>query len=351
MNQDSDPDVQRDFNQSLQEAVLLSTAANPWFTEASIRLALSAIAEQMLQKQSLYDWFQKYPREELLALRQNRPMIGIIQAGNLPLVGLYDVLCCMVCGVRMRIKLSSKDAFLLPFLHHFISSYYPDIQLDTEFFQSRDLGETDALIASGSTHSIRQIAGKWNQVPQLLRHSRTSIAVLDGTESDVQLRGLVKDICLYYGLGCRSVNKLYLPAGYALPKLVQMLDEAFMDQELYLQNTEYQSIKKQHQAKMSLMEEEFTSTGSVLLIPSQELFAPVGCLFYEFYQDPSALMQKLEGLQEDLQVVVCSDTTPVPSSVRTAEWGRSQYPGWEDVPDGIDTVEFLLQLATSFKKS
>lgn len=344
------PDIQADFDRQLAIAIEHSIESNRWFTEITIRSALAAISDQMLDQKKLHDWLQKYPSKSLLHLEIRRPVVGVILAGNLPLVGAYDVLCVLISGAKLKVKFSSKDAFLIPLLLRFLVMYIPQIEHDIEIIAHHDLGEMDALLATGTKQSIDKIASQWQHIPRLLRSARTSIAVLDGTETLLELEGLVRDVCLYYGMGCRSVNKLFLPKGFIIDALVQIFQKAGMDSKFNIQHSEYQTIIKYNKARMTLLGTSYVDAGSVLLVQSEDLFAPVGCLFYTFYEDTSQLQNVLLSIEDSLQVIVCSQNSLIPERLRTVPLGNSQSPGLEDAPDGLDVVDFLLQLATSPKK-
>jgi hypothetical protein len=152
-------------------------------------------------------------------------------------------------------------------------------------------------------------------------------------------------------MGCRSVNKIFLPKGFPIDSLVDVFQAAVNNIDIYIQHIEYQSIINSNKARMTLLGQSYTDAGSVLLIPSKDLFAPVGCLLYTYYENKSKLWNDLMDLEHSLQVIICSDNSLIPEGLRTDSFGKSQSPRLEDTPDGLDVIDFLLQLASSPKKS
>ena len=81
--------------------------ANPWFTTEHIAQARDGIVRQFLDKEKLTLWATGY---QLPACKKN---VGIVMAGNIPMVGFHDLLCGIVSGHNLFLKLSSKDELLM----------------------------------------------------------------------------------------------------------------------------------------------------------------------------------------------------------------------------------------------
>src|ERR1700712_1619941 len=100
-----------------------SHSANPWFIPEFTELAVSQIREKFLSARLLSEWVKPYDFTDTSAPVRN---VGIVMAGNIPLVGFHDFLSVFISGHRQTIKYSSKDNHLLPAIIAFIHSRYPE---------------------------------------------------------------------------------------------------------------------------------------------------------------------------------------------------------------------------------
>ncbi len=205
-------------DESLDLAIQQSYAENSWFTEENIRSALKAIALEFLDKEKLEAWAAQYPVKDIDFPEKT---IGLVMAGNIPLVGFHDWLCVFVAGHRARIKLSDKDKRLLPLLIKKMGEWQFESLAYTEFLSETDkLGAFDAVIATGSNNTARYFEQYFGKYPHIIRRNRNAIAVLNGLETPDDMLALGKDIFSYFGLGCRNVSKLYVPHGYHFDALL-----------------------------------------------------------------------------------------------------------------------------------
>ena len=224
-------------NDTWQEVKQRAYRENPWFAPEFIDIACQNLARQFLQKDLLVNWLAHYP-----ALNQGggHKTVGVVMAGNIPLVGFHDFLCVFMSGHKQQVKLSSKDQVLM---HHLLTKL---AEWDPEFNQQvsivERLKDCDAYIATGSNNSSRYFDYYFGSKPNIIRKNRTSVAILDGTESVDLLRGLAKDLMLYFGLGCRNVTKLYVPEGYDFVPLIDVLKDYnyYLDFHKYHHNFDYQ---------------------------------------------------------------------------------------------------------------
>src|ERR1035438_7700191 len=96
----------------LSDAIKNASKHNGWFTEENIHLAIGSLGE-MLREDKIRKWISLYsfvPRPTSLVPKN----VGVIMAGNIPLVGFHDFLCVLMSGNIFVGKLSSEDKFLLP---------------------------------------------------------------------------------------------------------------------------------------------------------------------------------------------------------------------------------------------
>lgn len=299
--------------------------ANGWFIPSFIDQSLSNIRRYFLSPAPLKEWIATYPRlQEPVTPRK----VGIVAAGNIPLVGFQDWLCGFMSGHQIKMKLSGKDEVLMRHIIEKMEEWYPEIKGQTEILDT--LKNCDAYIATGSNNSARYFHYYFSKYPHIIRHNRTSAAVLTGQETPGDLDALADDIMLYFGLGCRNVTKLYVPANYDFQPLLKALEKYnyLLDHHKYKNNYDY------NLALLLLNNAVYITNGLILLQEATSLFSPLSVLNYGYYADMAQLQQELSG-DDSLQCLVGKDFTP---------FGYAQQPSLMDYPDGVDTLHFLLAL-------
>lgn len=298
--------------------------ANAWFTPEFIDMACENIAMQFLQEHQLKRWAEKYHLPET---QQNIRTIGIVMAGNIPLVGFHDFLCVFISGYKQLIKLSSKDNILLPFLNQKMMEWDPEVTARVGFAEI--LKGCDAYIATGSNNSGRYFEYYFGKYPSIIRRNRTSVAILTGKETTQELQLLGSDMMVYFGLGCRNVTKLYVPKDYEFAPLINTLKhfDYYLDFHKYRHNFDYQL------ALLIMNNKLYMNSGAVILTENESLFSPISVINYTFYEDEKAL--SLLANDENIQCIVGENYLP---------FGSSQQPSLNDYADGIDTLQFLTDL-------
>ncbi len=307
-----------------EEVKLQAYQKNPWFTPDFIDIAVKNIVDNFLQKDLLEQWVKHYHLDDNIVQKN----IGIVMAGNIPLVGFHDFLCVFISGHRQTIKLSSKDDVLLKFLVKKI--YNMDIEIQNLVSFAELLKGCDAYIATGSNNTARYFDQYFAKYPSIIRRNKTSVAVLSGNESTAALKNLSDDIHLYFGLGCRNVTKLFVPKEYDFVPLLQSFEQYkyFRDQNKYTNNYDYQlSI-------MLLNKVYYMTNGSTLLIENPAAFSPIGVVNYEYYEDEKKLDELIKN-QDDVQCV---------TGKGFIDFGKAQSPDLFSYADGVDTMQFLLSL-------
>ncbi len=313
------------------EAVMKRTAFhNGWFTEASQQEAVREIAVQMLNRDRLQEWLSRY---ELTV--KSLKKVGIVMAGNIPLVGFHDWLCVFVAGHQAQVKLSEKDPFLFPYLMKILE------RLDERTLAYTTVTDRlqgfDAVIATGSNNSARYFEAYFSKYPNIIRKNRNGVAILTGEETPAELRALGKDIFQYYGLGCRNVAKLYVPEGYDFDPLLEALHEY---REVVL-NTKYKNNFDYNYALFMLNKMEFRANGCILLVQDPALQSRIACLHYEPYSSLEEVAKELQERESEVQCTVAkSGILPMPAF----DFGKAQEPALWDYPDGEDTLAFLAGL-------
>lgn len=299
---------------------------NGWFTETEVRYALSSMAA-MLDARALDAWLAQYPR--LVQPREPRK-VGIIMAGNVPFVGFSDLMCVLLCGHQAVVKPASDDAGLTPGLLAVLACLSPELAANVEVRPGK-LGAVDALIATGSNNTARYFGHYFANLPHIFRKGRTSVAVLDGSESAAELDALGSDVFRYFGLGCRNVGKVFIPQDFPLDRLF----EAFFRWKNIIQHHKYANNYDYNRAVWMLDRVPITENGFLVMKEDRAMNSPVAALYYERYTDSAAVGRRLKDEADQLQCIVGHGHLP---------FGTAQCPGPQDYADGVDTVNFLLDL-------
>lgn len=295
---------------------------NGWFILPFIDHAITQISCQFLQVEKLEAWLAKYP-----GMGEPHPVrnVGIVMAGNIPAVGFHDLLCGIVSGHRFSIKLSSRDEVLLTHFIDKLKSWEPALKDQIQI--SGMLKGCDAYIATGSNNSARYFHYYFEKYPHIIRQNRTSVAVLDGSEDAGELEKLADDALSYFGLGCRNVTKLFVPAGYDFLPLLEISKKYrfLKDFHHYQNNFDYNLT-------VSLLNKEpYLSNEVLLLLERDAVFSRIGVLHYQTYKDRETLDSLLEE-NGNVQCVVGHGYLPM---------GQAQSPTLDDYADGVDTLKFL----------
>jgi hypothetical protein len=312
-------------NEQWQHTKERASRENGWFIPEFIEIATQNIAQSYLQKEKLEGLTGIYH----LPTINNKPRtVGIVMAGNIPLVGFHDFLCVFISGHKAVIKPSSKDQVLIKHLVEKLTEWNAEATGLIEF--SEMLKGCDAYIATGSNNSSRYFDYYFGKYPNIIRRNRTSIAILTGEETKEDLEKLADDVYLYFGLGCRNVTKVYVPKDYNfLPVL-----NAFKKYNYLADHHKFKNNYDYNLALHLLNKKYYMTNGSVLLIEDPAIFSPISQLNYEFYTGDDDLTAKLPAVQ-NLQCVVGKSFVP---------FGEGQTPSIGDYADGVDTLKFLIGL-------
>ena len=302
---------------------------NSWFTRANVTFAFKSWSEA-LSKNNEQQWLSQYQLPQTTSPKK----ILIIMAGNLPLVGFHDLLCVLVAGHKAIVKLSSDDGVLLPYLIKQMKAFAPE-WAEAVAFTDDKVTEYDAVIATGSDNTARYFEYYFGKKPHIIRKNRHSVAVLTGEETPEELQDLGKDIFLYYGLGCRSVSKLFVPQGYDFDLLFQAIYpyKDIIEEQKYANNYDYNKAVY----LMSLY--KLLENGFLLLKEDEHYGSPIATLFYEYYTNKEALKKKLATDREKIQCVVGHNFID-----GEIPFGQTQTPKLWDYADGVNTLTFLLNL-------
>jgi hypothetical protein len=301
---------------------------NGWFTRSEVRRALGAWAD-LLKMDKLQQWAQAYNLDE----RKRPSDILVITAGNLPLVGFHDFLSVLVSGNRFIGRLSSRDNILIPLIARELIRIEPGF---SGFIHFGEKADPDAVIATGSDNSSRYFRTAFGHLPSIIRKNRSSAAILDGSETNGELDGLVADMLVYYGLGCRSITHVYLPEQLKTDDLADRIRHyAGTDPcPLYRDNLRYQK------ARLALLGIRVTDARNALLTENESLHSAIGVIHYSYYSSLDRLKELLDYYDSGIQCLAGHGSL-LPGLV---PFGKTQNPELGDYADRLDTLAFLTNL-------
>jgi hypothetical protein len=311
----------------LDEVIQRAKAGNAWFTPKNVLVALEGVLAYLNEEQ-LDTWLNKCP------IVSNPKKIGVVMAGNIPMVGVHDLICVLLSGHSLQAKLSSQDTFLMKFIIEKLVHIEPAFAQRIEIVEQ--LKGFDAVIATGSDNTARYFDYYFGKYPHIIRKNRTSVAVLDGNENALQLAKLGSDIFTYFGLGCRNVTKLYVPENYDF----RLFFEAIEAEKEIIHHHKYNNNYDYNKSIFLVNKINHLDNGFLLLVEKEAIFSPISVLHYERYQDVNSLQTHLQAIKDSLQCIV----TEIDIFKNVIPFGQAQAPTIADYADGIDTMQFLTNL-------
>ncbi len=318
-----------------EEAAYRANSKNNWFNPENVQRALDAIADRMLTHEALTEWMNQYPAEPATPR-----WVGVVMAGNMPAVGFHDMLCVLISGHKLMAKLSSLDELLMRYLIHTLIEVEPAFAERMRIVDR--LNDADAFIATGSDNTARYFTYYFAKKPNIIRHNRSSVAVLTGDETTDQLAKLGDDILTYFGLGCRNVSTLFVPADYegqpySFTPLLHTLEPRateFLSQHKYSNNYDY------NRSIYLVNGVPHFDNGFLMVTEQPGLVSPISVVYYQTYRDLDHLKGLLAGYADKIQVVASANGWYAGS----IPFGETQLPRLMDYADGVDTMAFLATL-------
>ncbi len=304
---------------------------NKWFTEESVTSALKGISK-FLKKEVLDQWLTKYQFDQ-----NDQKHVGIVMAGNIPMVGFHDLMCVLLSGHKADIKPSSDDVYLIKTISQWLTDINPQFQDLILFPES--LKDSDAIIATGSDNTARYFEHYFGGKPNIIRKNRTSVGVLDGNETEEQLKSLGEDIFKYFGLGCRNVSKLFYPKGFDITRIFPSFEpfEPIIHHHKYRNNYDY------NKSILLVNKEPHLDTGFLLTKEDDQFVSPISMIYTQAYNDLAELESTISQNAEKIQCIVGGESIQK-TSLEVFNFGEAQYPEVWDYADGVDTMKFLTEL-------
>lgn len=313
------------FFDGFKHQMKLAEESNTWFTKDNILFSLSNWAEA-LQEKNLWEWIQSETIND-----KSSKKVAIIMAGNIPLVGFHDFLSVLISGHSVLVKQSSNDRHLLPFLAKFLE--YVDDQFKGKIsFTQEKLEGYDAVIATGSNNTARYFEYYFKDKPHIIRKNRNSVGVILGNESLEDFENLSEDIFRYFGLGCRSVSKLFVPRGFDFDNFFK----GMYKQKEIINNTKYANNYDYNKAVYLMSEFDILENGFLMIKEDSNYASPIASVFYEYYDDLVDLKIKLHQEADQIQCIVSNNFVE-----NEVKFGETQHPKLWDYADGVNTLSFL----------
>ena len=329
-NSSKKPDVLHNdmFYDAFEQLIALSQSHNGWYTPEQVYFSIQSWATALTEEQ-LNEWLSKYELNS-----DSNKTVALILAGNIPLVGFHDFLSVLLTGHNVKIKTSSNDQHLLPFLAKYIIAIAPEFKDKITFVEGK-LENFDAVIATGSNNTARYFEYYFKDKPSIIRKSRNSVVVLDGNETTEQLTALGEDIFRYFGLGCRNVSKLFVPKGYSFDAFFEAIFvyQDVIHYEKYANNYDY------NKAVFLMSNFKLLDNGFLTLKEDSSHASPISSVFYETYEKLSDLENRLEKENDNLQCIVSNKLI-----ANSIDFGQTQHPKLWDYADNVDTISFLLTI-------
>lgn len=313
---------------TLDEIIEKASYKNPWFTPENIKLSFEGLITY-LESNNLKKWISNYNFDGVSAKK-----IGVVMAGNIPMVGIHDMICILLSGHILKAKLSSQDDILIPFIARSLIKIDPSFEEKIEFVEQ--LKDIEAVIATGSDNTSRYFEYYFSKYPHIIRRNRTSIAILSGKESAKTIAAIGHDMFSYFGLGCRNVSKLYLREEEKIEDIIKGFEKykSLSDHNKYSNNYFY------HKSIMLINQTVHLDNGFALFQENKKLNSPISIIYYEYYSDLNALKATLDLEKEKIQCIVSN----IGSFENAVLPGGAQRPAIWDYADNIDTMQFLSNL-------
>jgi len=317
------------FYDGFMHQIKLAEEHNGWFTKENICFACKNWSNA-LTKNNIKRWLSKYDFNGLTSKQ-----VVIIMAGNIPLVGFHDFLSVLITGHSVLVKQSSNDKHLLLYLSKYLEYANADFKGKINFTEEK-LTNFDAVIATGSNNTARYFEYYFKGKPSIIRKNRNSVAVLSGNENSNDLENLSEDIFRYYGLGCRNVSKLFVPADYNFDAFFKGIYKwhPIIEKAKYANNYDY------NKAVYLMSEFDMLENGFLMIKEDENYSSPIATVFYEYYTNLNTLKTKLTAESEKIQCVVSNEELE-----NAVAFGQTQNPQLWDYADNVDTIEFLLKIS------
>lgn len=295
---------------------------NNWFIPEFVDHSIQHITTRYLQETALTDLAKAYRLPDQPAAPKK---VGIVLPGTTPLAGFHDILSVFLAGHYALIKTSPRDEALLKHLLTKLQEWTSEGTLYLSLAPM--LKSCDAYIATNTKETTASFDQYFSKYPSIIRRSKTTVAVLTGSETKDELEKLGDDIHLYFGLGSRNVTKLYVPENYDFVPLLN----AFKKYEYFSNHHKFKNNYDYNLSIQILNNRFYMTNGSILLTEATALFSPISQVHYEFYSDKTQLLEQLKQ-REEIAGIVGQQQIP---------FGEANNPTITTFEKGTNTLDFL----------
>ena len=316
------------FFDGFKHQIKLAQEHNSWFTKNNILFSLESWSNSLTESN-----LNNLIKSVNTAISKPKK-VAIIMAGNIPLVGFHDFLSVLLSGHSVLVKQSSSDKHLLPFLAKYLEYITPELKGNVEFTEEK-LSNFDAVIATGSNNTARYFEYYFKDKPNIIRKNRNSVAVITGNETHSDFEKLSDDIFQYFGLGCRSVSKLYVPKEYNFDTFFNGM---YIKKDI-INNAKYANNYDYNKAVYLMSEFDLLENGFLMIKEDESYSSPIATVFYEYYDNEIDLKIKLHEDREKIQCIVSKDFIE-----NEIDFGQTQHPKLTDFADGVNTLDFLTSI-------
>jgi hypothetical protein len=316
------------FFEGFLHQIKIAQESNSWFTKNNILFALNSISKSLTYNS--LDLFVKSVSLNIISSKK----VAVIMAGNIPLVGFHDFLSVLISGHSVLVKQSSNDKHLLPFLAKYLEHIEENFKGKITFTEEK-LTDFDAVIATGSDNTARYFEFYFKNKPNIIRKSRNSVAIITGKETEQDFIKLSDDVFQYFGLGCRSVSKLYVPKDYNF----DMFFAGMYSKKDMIHNAKYANNYDYNKAVYLMSLYDLLENGFLMIKEDKSYSSPIATIFYEYYENEIDLKIKLHQDKEKIQCIVAKDFIE-----NEVGFGQTQSPKLTDYADGVNTLEFLTKI-------
>ncbi|QTE23410.1 acyl-CoA reductase [Polaribacter cellanae] len=316
------------FFDGFKHQLKIAQENNSWFTKENLLFSLESWSKT-LTKSNLEKWIFN----NNLKIKTPKT-VAIVMAGNIPLVGFHDFLSVLISGHSVLVKQSSGDKHILPFLAKYLEYVEEEFKGNITFTEEK-LENFDAVIATGNDNTARYFEYYFKDKPNIIRKSRNSVAVLKGNETEEDLQKLADDVFTYFGLGCRSVSKIYVPKNYDFNNFFNGM---YVKKDI-IENAKYANNYDYNKAVYLMSEFDLLENGFLMIKEDKSYSSPIATVFYEYYDNEIDLKIKLYEDKDKIQCIVAKDFIE-----NEVDFGETQNPQLWDYADGINTLQFLSEI-------
>lgn len=303
--------------------------------------------ERQVTEDKLSAWINEQVADFSTVIPQK---ILCLHAGNLPMVGLQDVLACLLLGHAYRGKISRKDPYLIPSFLEYWNRIYPEESTvwstNLDHYHQLNAG---AVMFSGSAETVpqvRNILDQGNMVSDdakyLVRTAHFSIAYLD-RDDPAHIKALTEAIARYEGKGCRSVAVVVSPI--SLRSVQCHLIDFF---ESYWTNNPPVS-KQRERLKYRIAYNKAISRSHVpmdiFLIEENDPDLDENVIYW-LKGGPDKVQELADHFADQVQnIYVTGNNVTIAGWQHRTDWlSRAQCPPISWKPDGVDVLKWLSEL-------